>query len=89
MPLEIPEKFEKFLNAAPDSYFATRGTTRDDLRAIIHNRALNDQNAPQPGDPAPDLELEMLDAKGKRTGEFVQLSSYFGRPLGLIFGSYT
>ena len=38
---------------------------------------------------APDIELERLDAHGARSGEMVKLSSYFGRPVGLIFGSYT
>jgi hypothetical protein len=33
--------------------------------------------------------LEILDAKGQRTGEYQKLSSYRGTPVGLVFGSYT
>jgi hypothetical protein len=38
----------------------------------------------KPGDPAPDFRLPSLDHKST-----VQLSSYRGRPVVLVFGSYT
>lgn len=37
-----------------------------------------------PGDPAPDFDLQTVDKKGR-----VQLSSYRGRTVVLVFGSYT
>lgn len=44
---------------------------------------------PPLGAPAPDFEIDMLDRRRKRTGETVRLSALRGRPVGLIFGSYT
>lgn len=44
---------------------------------------------PKPGSLAPDFEADLLDRQRKRTGETVKLSSLRGRPVGLIFGSWT
>ncbi len=44
---------------------------------------------PQPGTEAPDFELDMLARERGRSGEKVRLSSLRGKPVGLIFGSYT
>ena len=41
--------------------------------------------APQVGDIAPDFDLALLDGDGAR----VRLSDLRGKPVGLIFGSYT
>ena len=44
---------------------------------------------PQPGAMAPDFEIDMLLRDRKRTGDKVRLSSLRGKPVGLVFGSYT
>jgi len=44
---------------------------------------------PQPGDIAPDFELELLDKDLKRAGKTVQLSALKEKPVALMFGSYT
>ncbi len=44
---------------------------------------------PQPGTEAPDFELDMLGADGRRTGDRVRLSALRGAPVALVFGSYT
>ena len=44
---------------------------------------------PQPGDIAPDFELELLDKDLKRAGKTVQLSALDGKLVALMFGSYT
>jgi hypothetical protein len=41
--------------------------------------------APEAGSPAPDFDLMVLDGGGKR----VRLKDLLGKPVGLIFGSYT
>ena len=45
--------------------------------------------APTVGSPAPAFSAECLAANGAQTGEFVSLADFAGRPLALIFGSYT
>lgn len=90
MSVELPEKFENIVVNAADSWLETRGMTRDQLRGFIEKRVIRDQElSPKIGADAPDIELERLDEHGARSGEMVKLSSYFGRPVGLIFGSYT
>ena len=90
MPVELPEKFEAIVVNAKQKWLDTRGMTRDELRTLIEGRVIRDkEKSPKVGDDAPDFEVEVLDETGKRTGEMTQLSSHFGTPIGLIFGSYT
>lgn len=90
MSVKLPEKFEKIVVNSSDKWLETRGMTRDELRSFIEKRVIRDQEkSPKVGADAPDFELEKLDHVGKRTGEMVRLSSQFGTPIGLIFGSYT
>ena len=90
MAIDLPEKFENIVVNATEEWLEKRGKTRDELRSFIEKRVLRDQEkSPKVGDAAPDFEVEKLDKTGKRTGEFLHLSHYFGRPVGLIFGSYT
>lgn len=44
---------------------------------------------PKEGSDAPDFEADILDRERKRTGETWRLSSCRGKPVGLVFGSFT
>ncbi len=68
---------------------AFRGWTREGMRARWLGRVEKDKSAPQIGDEAPDFELELLSAEGKRSGEMLTLSSLRGKPVGIYFGSFT
>ena len=46
-------------------------------------------NLPKVGDMAPDFRIERLDRDRKRSGDYVQLSALRGRPVALLFGSFT
>lgn len=63
--------------------------TRAEYEQMVRDRSERDKRAPKVGDPAPDFEIERLSAKGRRTGEMFRLSRALGRPIGLVFGSYT
>lgn len=90
MSVELPKKFENIVVNAAEEWLKTRGMTRDQLRSFIEKRVIRDiELSPKLGDDAPDIELELLNNNGARSGETVKLSSYFGKPVGLIFGSYT
>ena len=90
MSVELPKKFESIVVNAADEWLETRGMTREQLRSFIEKRVIRDNElSPKQGDDAPDTELEVLNSNGTRSGETVKLSSYFGKPVGLIFGSYT
>ena len=58
----------------------------DDLRSGQMERQVY---VPKVGTVAPDFKIDVLDKTRKRTGDQLQLSSLRGRPVGLIFGSWT
>ena len=88
--VELPERFQKALEVITDEELEIRGITREQFRVRLQKRVLNDmQNSPKVGDEAPDFELELLSPQGARTGTYQKLSDYRGKPVGLIFGSYT
>jgi len=55
----------------------------------VQDRIRKDIAAPKKNDIAPDFGVERLDVNGKRTGEIVNLLSLTGKPIALLFGSYT
>jgi hypothetical protein len=86
---ELPKIFEDRIARITDEELEFRGWTREGMRARYLERMERDKSSPQVGDIAPDFELERLDATGQRTGEMMTLSGLKGKPVGLIFGSYT
>ncbi|NKB20285.1 MAG: hypothetical protein GKS01_07030 [Alphaproteobacteria bacterium] len=89
MSTPLPEKAEQILAWHTEEELKLRGFTRDELREFIAGRFEREKDAPNVGDIAPDLTLESLSPTGKQTGDMVSLSSLAGKPVGLIFGSYT
>jgi hypothetical protein len=78
-----PEERKKlYLSISPN-------LTGADFDAIMAEIKARQSRVPPVGNPAPDFELDMLDRRRKRTGETVRLSDLRGRPVGLMFGSYT
>ncbi len=77
----------------PSEHWARMLMTPEQYTAMRAERLAREKHAPAVGDPAPDFSLERLSPDGRRTGEMVSLSQHFadsgGRPMGLIFGSYT
>ena len=89
MRATLPEKVEQIIAWHTEEELRLRGFTREELRDFIVGRIEQDKDAPDVGDTAPDLTLERLSPTGGRTGDMVSLSSLAGKPIGLIFGSYT
>ena len=87
--MKLPQPLEDRINNISDEELEFRGWTRDGMRASYERRLEADKHSPQIGDLAPEFELERLSAAGKRTGEMMKLSGLRGKPVGLIFGSYT
>lgn len=83
--MQIPEPMDKLTPAE----WQAMGISRTKFEDRWSHRLQRDQASPAIGDPAPDFDLELLSADGKRTAEQFRLSSVAGRPVGLIFGSYT
>ncbi len=85
MNIELPPQIAKLT----DEELRKRSMTREGFTKRWAERLKLDESSPQVGEPAPDFELELLTPAGKRTGELFKLSSARGKPVGLIFGSYT
>ena len=65
------------------------GLSRAQFEARWSARVRRDEQSPVVGSIAPNFELEILSPHGQRTGRLFRLSSLFGKPIGLVFGSYT
>ncbi len=86
---ELPERVARRIAAISDDELEFRGRTREGMRRSWLERIERDKDSPRIGDQAPEFELELLSPAGERTGETLGLSSLRGRPVGLIFGSFT
>lgn len=79
MPLEERKKM----------WLAISNITEEQFDAHQAKQRARQINVPQPGSSAPDFELDVLTRERKRSGEKIRLSALRGKPVGLIFGSYT
>ena len=85
----LPERIAKRIATISDEELEFRGRTREGMRRGWLERIERDKKSPRIGDLAPEFELELLSPAGQRTGETLKLSALRGRPVGLIFGSFT
>jgi hypothetical protein len=90
MSIELPPLFQHALDRLSDEELMARGITRAEQRKRMEQRILRDrEKSPEIGDDAPDLKLEVLKPEGKRSGEYLQISSLRGKFVGILFGSYS
>ena len=73
----------------PPERWARSMQTRAEYERMVRERAERDRKAPKVGAPAPDFAIERLAADGTRPGGLFRLSQTRGRPVALVFGSYT
>lgn len=73
----------------PPEIWERMNITREDFLEVQARMAAREQRTPRVGSEAPDFELERLSPQGERTGGTVRLSDHRGRPVALVFGSYT
>ena len=74
---------QRFLQEIADA-IASSPQAQGTMEARTREREAREATTPKVGDTAPDFELASLDGDRR-----VRLSSLRGRPVGLIFGSYT
>jgi hypothetical protein len=63
--------------------------TEEAFDAMLAENRARQSRVPPVGRPAPDFEIERLTAARAPTGEFTRLADLRGRPVALVFGSYT
>ena len=59
------------------------------FKAHMATESAREADVPQIGAAAPDFVADVLGPNRQRTGEQVRLSELRGKPVGIIFGSYT
>jgi len=74
----IPEAMRKEMNIS-----------KEDFESIGARMSEREKRTPAVGSLAPDFELRRLGADGALSDEKLRLSSLRGRPVALVFGSYT
>ncbi len=73
----------------PDHVFAQMNISRERFAEIHAEMDEREKHAPGPGSPAPDFALPRLSRDRRLSDERVRLSELRGRPVALVFGSYT
>ena len=63
--------------------------TAEQFDAHMATEKAREATVPQIGSEAPEFVADVLDRDRKRTGEQVRLSELRGKPVGIVFGSYT
>lgn len=63
--------------------------SEEEFEAHMAGEKAREAIVPKVGDIAPDFVAGVLDRQRKLTGEQVRLSELRGKPVGIVFGSYT
>ncbi len=63
--------------------------SEEEFEAHMAGEKAREAIVPKVGETAPDFAADVLDRDRKRTGERVRLSDLRGKPVGLVFGSFT
>ena len=63
--------------------------TEEEFEAHMAEEKAREATVPKVGSEAPDFVADVLDRDRKRTGEQVRLSDLRGKPVGIVFGSFT
>jgi hypothetical protein len=73
----------------PAEIWRQMNISKERFAEIQQAMAERELRTPAVGSLAPDFDLELLSPSGERTGKRVRLSHSRGRPVALVFGSYT
>ncbi len=65
------------------------GITKEQFLAGREKARLREETAPKVGERAPDFDLKLMSPEGRLTERRIRLSDLRGRPVALVFGSYT
>jgi hypothetical protein len=63
--------------------------SEEEFEAHMVQEKAREAIVPKVGSMAPDFVADVLDRQRKRNGEHVRLSDLRGKPVGIVFGSYT
>ncbi|MBL4721730.1 MAG: hypothetical protein JKY20_11445 [Alphaproteobacteria bacterium] len=72
-----------------DVWLEISNITGAEFDAHMAREKAREASVPKVGAMAPDFTADVLGVDGSRTGKQLRLSDLRGRPVGLVFGSYT
>jgi hypothetical protein len=72
-----------------DEALRQMGISREAYGELVAEMQERETRVPPLGKMAPDFAAELLSPTGQRTGRQIRLSEQRGRPVALVFGSYT
>ena len=88
-PTPAPPAGGKSREQLREEWIALSDMTADEFDALQASYKARAEGMPPEGSEAPDFSVEIMDQDQKRTGASQRLSDFRGKPVGLIFGSYT
>jgi predicted ATPase len=80
-PMSMEEKRKVWLDISD--------MTEQEFDAMMAGQKERQVRVPKVGTEAPDFRIERLTRDKKRTGDYVRLSALRGKPVALLFGSFT
>ena len=87
---DIPEmRPDMTMEERKQVWLAIADMTEEEFDAMRAWQKVRQVDVPKVASEAPDFELDVLDRKRKRSGETIRLSNLRGKPVALVFGSYT
>ena len=88
-PQPAPPAGGKSREQLREEWIALSDMTADEFDALQASYKARAEGMPPEGSEAPDFSVEVMDQNQKRTGASQRLADFHGKPVGLIFGSYT
>ena len=88
-PVTLEQYAEMDMAAKRALWIEISDITAGEFDAHMAEQKAREAVVPRPGDMAPDFTADLLGPGRERTGEQVQLSSLRGKPVGIVFGSFT
>lgn len=88
-PVTLEEYGKMTMQERRDIWLQISDITEAEFDAHMEGEKAREAIVPKIGDMAPDFVADVLDRQRKRTGDRVRLSELRGKPVGLVFGSYT
>ena len=73
----------------PPELYEKMNISKQEFKEVVARMKEREARTPAVGAEAADFELELLSPQGQRSGELRRLSDHRGRPVALVFGSYT
>lgn len=88
-PVDLKEYSAMDRDARRKVWLQISEITDADLSAHMAEENAREGIVPRPGQMAPDFVADVLDRDRKLTGDTVRLSDLRGKPIALVFGSFT